>query len=84
MQTLKLSQVLNSAPALTDSYSDKDDDLIDRPPQLQYFQVHFQHIHENIHQLQDELVQLKDAVAHLDEKLERLLAVLDSPPDPVR
>jgi Mg2+ and Co2+ transporter CorA len=83
MQTLKLSQVLNSEPALTDGYSDKDDDLSDRSPKPQYFQVHFQHIHENIHQLQDELVQLKDAVAHLDEKLERLLAVLNSPPNPV-
>jgi len=59
----------------------KDDDLIDLFPHSQYFQVHFQHIHENAHDLQNELAQLKNYVAKVDEKLERLIALLDRSPE---
>jgi hypothetical protein len=83
MQTLKLSQALTSAAALKDRYSWKDNGLIDLFPKPQYFQVHFQHTHENTHQLQDELLQLKASVAQVDEKLERLLALLSGLPDPL-
>lgn len=60
-----------------------DDDLIDLFPLPRYFQVHFQHVHENTHDLQGELVQLKDYVAKVDEKLERLMALLSRPPEHV-
>lgn len=58
-----------------------DDDLIDLFPLPRYFQVHFQHVHENTHDLQDELVQLKDYVAKVDDKLERMMALLSRPPE---
>ncbi len=76
MQTLKLSFEPKSATALKGRYSEKDDGLIDLFPKPQYFQVHFQHIHENNQQLHEELAQLKASVAQVDEKLDRLLALL--------
>jgi hypothetical protein len=89
MQTLKLSQAPTRAFAQADrADSDRhfgnDDGLIDCYPRPRYFQVHFQHIHEHNQQLQGELVQLKEYVAHLDEKLGRLLALLGGSIDPVR
>ncbi|MFZ2168492.1 MAG: hypothetical protein WAW61_02530 [Methylococcaceae bacterium] len=61
----------------------QDDDLIDLFPLPRYFQVHFQHVHENTHNLQGELAQLKDNVAKVDEKLERLMAQLSRHPEHV-
>lgn len=78
MQTLKLSFEPKSATALKGRYSGKDDDLIEQYPKPQYFQVHFQHIHENNQQHHEELAQLKASVAQVDEKLGRLLALLSS------
>lgn len=87
MEKLKLVQKSKSAriPAKTSKKRNikKDDDLIDLFPLPRYFQVHFQHVHENTHDLQDELVQLKDYVAKVDEKLERLMALLKRPPEHV-
>jgi len=87
MKTLKLVQKPKGAkpPAKTPKNRDvkKDDDLIDLFPLPRYFQVHFQHVHENTHDLQGELVQLKAYVAKVDEKLERLMALLSRPPEHV-
>jgi hypothetical protein len=87
MKTLKLVQESKGVklPAKTSKNRDvkKDDDLIDLFPLPRYFQVHFQHVHENTHDLQGELVQLKDYVAKVDEKLERLMALLSRPPEHV-
>ena len=76
MQTVKLSLAPKSAAVLKGRYSGKDDGLINPFPKPQYFQVHFEHPHENTRQLQGELTQLKDTMAHFDEKLGRLLALL--------
>jgi hypothetical protein len=76
MQTVKLSLAPKSAAALNVRYSGKDDGLINPFPKPQYFQVHFEHLHENTRQLQAELTPLKDTMAHFDEKLGRLLALL--------
>jgi hypothetical protein len=67
---------------LQDQSSTKTDNLVASFPSPRYFQVHFQHIHENNLQLRNELTQLKDSVAQADNKIERLLALL-SPEDPV-
>ena len=87
MKTLKLIQksknVKIPAKIANDRMMNKDDDLIDLFPLPRYFQVHFQHVHENIHDLQGELAQLKDCVAKIDEKLERLMALLSRPPEHV-
>lgn len=87
MKTLKLVQKSTDVkiPAKTskNQLMNKDNDLIDLFPQPRYFQVHFQHVHENTHDLQGELVQLKDYVAKIDEKLERLMTLLSRPPEHV-
>jgi len=87
MKTLKLAQESNGIkfPTKTSKNRDvnNDDDFNDLFPLPRYFQVHFQHIHENTHDLQGELVQLKDYVAKVDEKLERLIALLSRPPEHV-
>jgi hypothetical protein len=76
MQTLKLSLAAKSVTTLKECHSEKDDDLIDLFPKPRYFQVHFQHIHENAWLLREELAQLKDSVREIDKKLECLLARL--------
>ncbi|NOU20465.1 MAG: hypothetical protein HOO93_01515 [Methyloglobulus sp.] len=86
MQSVKLSQAPTRAFAQadradSDRHLSNDDGLIDLYPRPRYFQVHFQHIHEHNQQLQDELMLLKEYVAHLDEKLDRLLALLSRPHD---
>ena len=47
MQTFRLSQVPNSVTVFKDRYSGKDDSLLELFPKPQYFQVHFQHLHEH-------------------------------------
>ena len=87
METLKLVQKSKTekiSAKLSNNRSVKDnDDLIDLFPLPRYFQVHFQHIHENTHDLQGELAQLKDYVIKVDEKLERLMAQLSRLPEHV-
>lgn len=85
MKALKLVQKAKTEkiPAkLSKDRSIKDnDDLIDLFPLPRYFQVHFQHVHENTHDLQGELAQLKDYVAKVDDKLERMMALLSRLPE---
>jgi hypothetical protein len=81
MQSVKLSQAPTRALAQAnrannDRHSDNDDGLSDLYPKPQYFQVHFQHLHENNQQLHEELAKLKASVAQVDKKLDRLLALL--------
>jgi hypothetical protein len=80
MKTLKLFQEpkreKNKAMISEDLNITKDNDLIDLFPLPRYFQVHFEHIHENTHVLNNDVVQLKQAIAKVDEKIERLLALL--------
>ncbi|MCX7101185.1 MAG: hypothetical protein NTX38_06755 [Methylobacter sp.] len=87
METLKLVQktktAKNPAKPPKNRRVEIEDDLIDLFPLPRYFQVHFQHMHENAHELKSEMAQLKDYVAKVDEKLERLLALLSPPPEPV-
>lgn len=79
METLKQVQKSSSQNSpKTYRFMKTEDDLIDLFPQSRYFQVHFQHVHENTHDLQEKLVQLKDYVAKVDEKLDRVLALLNS------
>jgi len=80
MKTLKLFQEpkrgKNSAMISENREITKEDDLIDLFPLPRYFQVHFEYLHENTHVLNRDVVQLKQAIAKVDEKLERLLALL--------
>jgi hypothetical protein len=85
MKTLKLVQKDTDAtrPAKMSRARSvtKSDDLIDLFPLPRYFQVHFQHVHDNSHDLQTELAQLKDYVVKVDEKLEQLMSLLSRPPE---
>ncbi|MFI3154698.1 MAG: hypothetical protein QX199_00935 [Methylococcaceae bacterium] len=87
MKTLKLVQESNNVKKTVKTPKNRsintDDDLIDLFPLPRYFQVHFQHVHENTHDLQNELVVLRDYVAKVDEKLERLMELLSRPPEHV-
>jgi hypothetical protein len=81
MKTLKLVQKSKTAKTAKGRNITENDDLIDLFPLPRYFQVHFQHVHDNSHDLQGELAQLKDYVAKVDEKLERMMALLSRPPE---
>ncbi|WP_020563208.1 hypothetical protein [Methylosarcina fibrata] len=80
MDTLKLLQESNSKPLQNGKPGhhtiNSDQELIDLFPLPRYFQVHFQHVHENTDALQSELAQLKQVVAGVDAKLEQLTALL--------
>ena len=65
----------------------KEDDLIDLFPLPRYFQVHFEHIHDNTHDvqgklnhlnhdMQNQLDQLKQTLAKVEAKLDRFIALL--------
>ncbi|MGZ5051941.1 MAG: hypothetical protein ACXWF8_04830 [Methylobacter sp.] len=79
METLKLTQQTKSAKNRRSRKLKTEEELIDLFPLPQYFQIHFQHVHENAHDLQGELTQLKNYIAKVDEKLERLLTLLNRP-----
>ncbi|WP_432742695.1 hypothetical protein ABXJ76_18310 [Methylobacter sp. G7] len=85
MKALKLVQKYKTEKITAKTPKDrsvkKDDDLIDLFPLPRYFQVHFQHVHENTHDLKGELAQLKDYVAKVDDKLERMMTLLSRPPE---
>ena len=84
MKSLKLLQEKDeNIPAnMPDDHKIKmTDDPIDLFPLPRYFQVHFQHIHENNHAIQRELVQLKDYAAKVDQKIEYLVALLSHCPE---
>ncbi len=81
MEKLKLVQKAKTIKLPKNRTLSKEDDLIDLFPLPRYFQIHFQNVHENNHELQNELAQLKQYVARVDDKLERLLALLSCPPE---
>jgi hypothetical protein len=65
----------------------EEDDLIDLFPLPRYFQVHFEHIHDNTHDVQgklnylnhdvkSQLEQLKQTLATVEDKLDRFIALL--------
>ena len=65
----------------------KEDDLIDLFPLPRYFQVHFEHIHDNTHDvqgklnhlnhdIQSQLDQIKQTLANVEGKLDRFIMLL--------
>jgi plasmid replication initiation protein len=54
------------------------DDLLDLFPLPRYFQVHFQHVHENAKDIQAQMIQLREYVTQVDVKLDRLTALLNT------
>jgi hypothetical protein len=65
----------------------EEDDLIDLFPLPRYFQVHFEHIHDNTHDVQgklnllnhdvqSQLNQLKQTLTTVEDKLDRFIALL--------
>lgn len=54
------------------------DDLMDLFPLPRYFQVHFQHVHENSHEIRAQIVQLREYVTQVEMKLDRLTALLNT------
>ena len=54
----------------------EENDPIDLFPLPRYFQVHFEHIHDNAHDIQSQLDQLKQTFASMEGKLDRIMALL--------
>ncbi|MFZ2169354.1 MAG: hypothetical protein WAW61_06895 [Methylococcaceae bacterium] len=99
MTTLKCLQELKDNTDLTPPRVPKkrrirkEDDLIDLFPLPRYFQIHFEHIHDNSHEvqgklthlnhdLQSQLDQLKQTLAKVEDKLDRFIALLGHPIEP--
>lgn len=72
---------LHSVPSKENEQVDpSDNDLIELFPLPRYFQVHFQHIHDNAEFLRKEVSQLKHYTACVEAKLDTLLNLLDASP----
>lgn len=56
------------------------EELQDLFPLPRYFQIHFNHIHENVERLEHQLDELKQSVSRVEDKLDQLLAGLDRAP----
>ena len=54
------------------------DHPVDQFPSSRYFQVHFQHLHENNQRLQQQVAQLEQQVTMLSRKLEQVNMLLTS------
>lgn len=84
MTNLKIRQK-GSSRSLTlenDEQHNGNDDVLDQFPLPRYFQIHFQHVHENTDALRSEISQLKQYVTALETKLDQLLMILDETPKP--
>jgi hypothetical protein len=93
MTTLKCLQELKDKTELTlpenpgQRCIETEDDLLSFFPLPRYFQVHFEHIHENSHDvqgklkhinhdMQNQLEQLKRSLASVEGKLDRFITLL--------
>ncbi|NOU44120.1 MAG: hypothetical protein HOO87_11300 [Methyloglobulus sp.] len=77
MYSTGISNNSNTAAARPSSRTKDKDDAEAAFPNVRYFQVHFQHLHETNERLLADIAQLRDAVA----RLEALLKMLP-PPNP--
>ena len=68
---------IRSIPQKKSEYEFIEDEVLAFFPNSKYFQVHFQHCHENADAIQQELYALKEYVVTIEEKLERLMKLLD-------
>ncbi len=83
MEALKLvaKQKSNSTDinkqAETNEYSQiSEPELMKLFPQPRYFQIHFQHLHDNINGLKTDTQELKQSMLQLDAKIDFLLQLL--------
>lgn len=68
---------IRNIPKRVSEYEYIEDEVLAFFPQSKYFQIHFQHCHENAAVIQQELYALKEYVVNLEEKLERIMKMLD-------
>ena len=72
-------RVLRSTPE--NAHADvHEDSLVELFPLPRYFQIHFQHIHDNAGNVQTEISDLKAYIAKVDAKLDQLLQSLNASP----
>jgi hypothetical protein len=87
LQKLKHKKELKSPVNPEKRSINEEDDLINLFPLPRYFQVHFEHIHDNTydvqgklnllnHDVQSQLNQLKQTLATVEDKLDRFIALL--------
>lgn len=88
MTTLKCSQEHTrgldlTPPKITKKRkAQKEDDLIDLFPLPRYFQIHFEYLHDNNHDVQNKLNQLNQAIAKVEDKLDRVISLLNRSIEP--
>lgn len=61
----------------TESYAQlSETDLVQLFPLPRYFQIHFQHAHENIDELKKELANLENTISQMNSKIDLLIQLL--------
>mgnify|MGYP000131906279 CR=1 FL=1 len=76
MDRLKAVKI-HKLPQIVSEYEYIQDEVQAYFPQSKYFQIHFQHCHENAEKVQQELDALKKHVIKVEEKLEQIMKMLD-------
>lgn len=56
-----------------------DDEIIELFPLPKYFQIHFEHGHDNLHELNIDVAEIKCSIAQLDKKLDQLINLMSKP-----
>lgn len=78
MDRLKVvKKSVQTLPQRMSEYEYIEDEILTYFPQSKYFQIHFQHSHENADVIQQELLALKKHVVSVEQKLEKIMSLLD-------
>lgn len=79
MEALKLIQeqkTFSKATEINEYAQISEAELVKLFPLPRYFQIHFQHIHENIDELKTDTQNLREAVLEINTKLDLLIQLL--------
>ena len=84
MTALKPSQELKLTPLVNPDQRriKKEDDRIDLFPLPRYFQIHFEHLHDNAHDVQGKLDRLMQTLSKVESKLDRFITLLSQHTEP--
>lgn len=68
---------ISKIPRKKSEYEYIEEEMLAFFPQPKYFQIHFQHCHDNAYKIQQELFELKQYIVSLEEKLDRMMKALN-------
>ncbi len=68
---------ISKIPRKKSEYEYIEEEMLAFFPQPKYFQIHFQHCHETVGELNQELIALKQHVSSVEDKLDKMMKMLN-------